>query len=621
LRAKAGSWLPVVEKHRSAGNGFRKGNSPPALPLPFVAASEKKHSLPAGANGIFYPILFIFSIQHIMKLYSQSSFIMALFLSGLLFLAASCQSSGVREQGQAAAPNDGDEVQTITILQTADIHGQLLPHQEFFIEGGEFVFKERGGMANIQTIFKQIKAENPGGTVILDGGDLIQGSAVAALSEGAVFGPVIRAMDYDFLIPGNWEVIFGSQQMQQVLASYGKPVVCANIYDEASSKMLYEPYIIKEVKGVKLGFISYNDPEVPIRQNPTFSKGLIFKELNDNLKPLIRELKEDKGVDILFLVTHIGISKQLYLADQEEIKGVDFILGNDTHERIRQPLQGKWAQVVEPGAFASFVGRLDLDVKEGKIVGQRYELIDVDPARYPADPAVLQVINEQMAPYTREMERVLGYTSTPLYRYLVVENPMDNMITDALRWKTGADIAISNGFRFSTPIVPDASGKAPITYSDVWNMLPVNENVKTGKASGRQLQDWMEQELHNVFAEKPLERFGGWVIRFSGMEMQFKANAPKGQRVQSITIGGQPLDPNRMYTLAACRRSGEPDHMLCRMPNATDPQVLDYTVHDVLEDYLKARGTVAPKTDGRAKALDLPAPVLSQLPNVDYVFQ
>ncbi len=550
-----------------------------------------------------------------MKINIQKFILTVIPVIGLSAFTA-CQPSNVQEQAKAE-----DKVETITILQTADIHGQLMPHQEMFIENGKFVFKERGGMANIQAIFKQVKAENPGATVIVDGGDLIQGSAVAALSEGAVFGPVIKAMDYDFLIPGNWEVIFGSQKMRDVLNSYGKPVVCANIYDEASNQMLYEPYMVKEVKGVKLGFISYNDPEVPTRQNPSFSKGLIFKQLEDNIQPLIKELKEEQGVDILFLVTHLGISKQLYLANQPEIEGVDFILGNDTHERIRKPLKGKYAQVVEPGGFGSFVGRLDLDVKDGKIMDQRYELIDVDPAKYPADPIVQKVVDEQMAPYKPKMERVLGYTSTPLYRYLVVENPLDNMITDALRWKTGVDIAISNGFRFGTPIVPDASGKAAITYSDLWNMLPVNENVKTGKATGKQIQDWMEQELHNVFAQKPLERFGGWVIRFSGMEMTFNANAPKGQRVQSITVGGRPLDPYKVYTMGACLRRGEPEDMLCRMPSAKDPKVMDYTVHDVIEEYLKVHGTVAPKTDGRAKALDLPEPVLSQLPNVDYAFR
>ena len=152
-------------------------------------------------------------------------------------------------------------------------------------------------------------------------------------------------------------------------------------------------------------------------------------------------------------------------------------------------------------------------------------------------------------------------------------------------------------------------------------MLPVNENVKTAKATGRQLQDWMEKELNNVFAAQPLERFGGWLIRFSGMTMTFNANAPKGQRVQAITVGGQPLNLAKEYTLAACRRSGEPDHVLCRMPNTKDFKILDYTVHDVLEEYLKNKGTVAPKVDGRAVALDLTAPVVTQVASKGYLFR
>ena len=106
------------------------------------------------------------------------------------------------------------------------------------------------------------------------------------------------------------------------------------------------------------------------------------------------------------------------------------------------------------------------------------------------------------------MQCLLGYTTTPLYRYFVVENPMDNFITDAAFWKNDVDIALSNGFRFSPPINPGEAGVAPITRGDIWNMLPVNEKVKIGKASGQQIKDWLEKELHNVFAEKASERFG-----------------------------------------------------------------------------------------------------------------
>ena len=533
-----------------------------------------------------------------------------------LGLLSSCSSSS--QQGAATSASDGTD--TISILQTADLHGQLKLHDEFFWEDGKMVFEKRGGLAYIRSLFDSVKAQNPEGTLILDGGDMIQGGAVAALSDGAAFPPIIREMGYDFLIPGNWEVVYGKQQMIEVLRSYETPVIAANIYDEKTGEMIFPPYFVKEVMGVKLGFISYDDPEIPIRQNPSFSKGLRFEPIHHNLKELITELKEEQQVDVLFLVTHIGIAKQVHLANDPMLEQVDYVLGNDTHERIRKPLQGKYAKVTEPGAFGSFVGRLDLIVQDGKVVDEQYELMHVDPEKYRPNPEVQQAIEQATAPYHEEISEVLGYTTEPLYRYFVVENPMDNMITDAARWKTGADISLSNGFRFSPPLVPGHDGKAAITREYLWNMLPVNEKVKVGKASGAQIRNWLESELHNVFAENAMERFGGWFVGFSGMTVRFNANAPEGERVQEILVHQQPIEPDRLYTVSACRREGEPLHMLCRMPNTIDTEVMDYTIHDAVADYMAAKGTVAPRKDGRAQALDLGDHVLSQLPGTNYEF-
>lgn len=91
---------------------------------------------------------------------------------------------------------------TITILQTADIHGQLDTHQELFVENGEVVFRERGGMAVIKTIFDEERAANPGRTIVVDGGDLIQGSGYAAASQGRIFPDIVRQMNYDLMLPG-----------------------------------------------------------------------------------------------------------------------------------------------------------------------------------------------------------------------------------------------------------------------------------------------------------------------------------------------------------------------------------------------------------------------------------
>ncbi|MDF0706096.1 bifunctional metallophosphatase/5'-nucleotidase [Flagellimonas okinawensis] len=513
-----------------------------------------------------------------------------------------------------------DSEQTITILQTADIHGQLFPHDELFWEDEQITFRKLGGLAHVKTLFEDERSKNPEGTLILDGGDLIQGSAYAALSEGKAFSPIIQEMGYDFLIPGNWEVVYGKQAMMDVLTQYNTPVISANMYHEATGESLFPQYFVKELKGVKLGFISYNDPEIPVRQNPSFSEGIRFDPIDANLEALITELKDNQHVDVLFLVTHIGISKQYDLANNPALERVDYVLGNDTHERIRKPLQAKYTKVTEPGAFASFVGKLTLTVKDGKVVDEAYDLLEVDPATYAADEKVAQIIETATAPYQEEASEVLGYTSVPLYRYFVVENPMDNFITDAARWKTGVDVSISNGFRFSTPISVEEGGKSPITKADLWSMLPVNEKVKIGKASGKQIKDWLEKELHNVFAQNPTERFGGWLVRFSGMELTFNANKPKGERVVSIKIGGNPIQKDKLYTMSACRREGEPLPTLCRMPNTVETEVMDYTIHDVIEEYLKEKGTIAPSLDGRAKALDLGPNVLSQLPGTDYQF-
>lgn len=512
-------------------------------------------------------------------------------------------------------------METITILQTADIHAYLNTHNELFVENKAIVFRKAGGMANIKTLVDSIRNNNPKGTVFVDGGDLMQGSGESVRSEGHIFPPVIQKMNYDLLIPGNWEVIYGKQTMMNVMDNYKANIIVSNMYDTETRKPLFQPFWVTEKKGVKIGFIAYNDPEVPIRQNPEFSRGITFTQVEDNLKTLISELKYHQKVDILFLVTHIGMSKQVLLADNPAVEGVDFILGNDTHERIRKPIKGKFAYVLEPGAFGSFVGKLDLKIKDKKMIDFDYELIEVNPEIYPADTKFQELINKQQKPYTEEMQTILGYTTTPLYRYLVVENPMDNMITDALLWKSGADFATSNGFRFGVPIVPDASGKAAITKEDLWRMLPVDEHMKVGEVTGQQVKDWLEKEIDNVFAKDPNKRFGGWLVRFSGMTLKFNSSNEMGQRIIEVSIQGQPLDVNKTYKMASCNRTGEPLQTLCRMPNAKNVEIKDYTLHDAVEAYLKEKQMVSPELDGRALAEDLGAHAFSQMPETGYQFR
>lgn len=542
----------------------------------------------------------------------QKKFFIALAVS-TLFITAEASTTNNKNQTM-------NERTTITILQTADIHGQLDTHQELFVENGKAVFRERGGMAVIKTIFDEERAANPGRTIIVDGGDLIQGSGYAAASQGRIFPDIVRQMNYDLLLPGNWEVVYGKEIMLEVMNNYHTNVIAQNMRHEESGEQLFPPYWIREIDGIRIGFVGINDPDIPLRQAPSYSNGILFNDLDKSVEEVIRKVKQDEQADIVILLTHIGLAKQVALANNPISRHVDYIFGNDTHERVRKPIEGKYAKVVEPGAFGSFVGKLTLHFEQGKLVEDQYELIETDPLRYPADKALQVLIEEKKAPYSAELERVVGSTAVPLYRYLVVENAMDNMITDAMRWKTGVDISFSNGFRFGNPIVPQQGKAAPITRNDIWNMLPIDDYVKTGKVSGSQLMQWLEKEAHNVFAQNPTERFGGWFVRFSGMEVKFNSSAEKGSRVESVRINGEQLESGRIYTISACTREGDPEDMLCRMRNVEDVETQPFTMHDAVIEYLEHFSPVEPSLDGRAIATDQEPFTFSTLPGTHYQF-
>lgn len=525
------------------------------------------------------------------------------------------------------AVKDG-KAQVFTLLHTSDIHAQLYTHDEFFFENGKPVYKKRGGFAVLKTMLKTLKAQNPSNTLIIDGGDCFQGGGVAALSEGKGIVPLINNIGYDLILPGNWEVVYGKQVMWKDLGGYNSAKICANMFhdtsDEFKNELIFPPYWTKMVAGVKIGFIGYNDPLTPKRQSPAYSKGITFTKPEINVAKYVKILREYEQCAMVFLVTHMGLAQQVDLSNKIEITGVDYILGADTHERVRTPLQGKYAKVTEPGAFGSFVARLDVVVENGKIKDENYQLLDVDPVKYKPDAAMMALVEKVRAPYKEELNKVIGKTKTPLVRYYVIENPMDNLITDALMWKykdAKVDIVVSNGFRFCPPLIPDkVKGYAEITNDYLWSMLPVESEVKMGEVTGKQLWDWMEKELHNVFAKDPAKRFGGWVVRFQGMKINFTMNNDLGKRMNWIKVKNELVKPDDVFTMLACEREGDPDDTLCRMENVKNPRKPGHTLHNIVREYLAVHPMVAPQIEGRATATDAPSTLLSQLEGYDYQF-
>jgi 2',3'-cyclic-nucleotide 2'-phosphodiesterase (5'-nucleotidase family) len=192
-------------------------------------------------------------------------------------------------------------------------------------------------------------------------------------------------------------------------------------------------------------------------------------------------------------------------------------------------------------------------------------------------------------------------------RYDLLETTADDFIADAVREMAKTDIGFTNGFRFGVPVPPEV-----ITEADLWNLLPMDARMKRGWITGKELRDYLERELEMMYSKTPFKLNGGWGPRASGMTIVFDALTGYGQRVVSIMIKGREAEDDGRYTIAGCEREGEPMDVICRHRGTHDPQILPLSIHEALKEYLKAHPVIAPRRDGRERALDLPATVFSQ---------
>ena len=526
--------------------------------------------------------------------------------AGVAACATTASSVSEGDPTESEPESDASEARQVTILYVADLHAQIEPHPElFWSDDGEDRLEIAGGFARVTEAINQIREERGGDVIVLDGGDTIQGSGVGALSEGEALVPVLNAMGFDAMLPGNWEVGYGPDVLRERMAQLDYSVFVANLRDEASGERLFPPYHIQDVAGVRIAVVGYTDPDVPERQPPAYSKGLSYDDAEE-LPALIEEVRRDHDADVVLLLSHIGLAKAVALTDL--VPDIDVHLSSDTHERTYEPLTQAGTWVVEPGAFGSFLGRLDLWVQDGEVVDKSWELIELTADAFDEDPEIRALIDEATAPYKEELGEIVGHSSSVLARHNVIETTLDHLLADALRDVTGTEIALSNGFRFGNPLPP-----GPIRESDLWNFYPVVTQLKTGKVTGAQIHAFWERELENVFATDATQRFGGWIPRPSGMTITFEAKAPAGERVREILVHGEPLEHDRLYTLTACEREGEHPDTLCRIPNARDTEIVEVDAHEAVRLYLQQHEEVGRDYEGRVIGLDLPRILRSQM--------
>lgn len=435
------------------------------------------------------------------------------------------------------------ETARLTVIQQNDSHAQMEAHWEHLWRNGRAEYHRAGGYARAATIAARIREETNGAAVLVDCGDTIHGTGPAQWTEGAAVVPALNAMGVDVMTPGNWDFGFGPRVLRERAREMDFPLVAGNVDDAASGEPVFAATEVRQVGGVQVGFVGVTLPSIPDTMPPAFSAGLRFRAAVGPVQRAVTGLRRGDGVDLVVVVSHTGFPQEVQLA--KEVQGIDVVLSGHTHNRLAAPVQVGRAVLIQSGFSGSFLGRLDLEVRDGHVCGVNHELIEVAEA-IEEDPAVKRVVDGQLEPFRERLGEIVGRTATGLDRMTVLESTMDNLITDAYLELTGAEVAFSHGWRYGAPIPP-----GDITMGDLWQMIPTDPEIFTVPLTGRQIRQRLEASLESVYARDPFEQKGGYVLRVSGLNAVVRLNNPKGTRVEHLDIAGQPCDPDRTYTVAA----------------------------------------------------------------------
>ena len=407
-----------------------------------------------------------------------------------------------------------------------------------------------GGYAHLATLVRRVRAERPGRTLLLDGGDTIQGSAVALWTRGEDMVRVSNELGVDVLT-AHWEFVYGIDRVRELFGDrartglFAGDFVAHNVRELGWNDRVFRPYTIRRVGGVSVGVIGQAFPYTPVSHPRRFVPDLTFGIRQDGVQALVNELRDGRKADLIVLLSHNGISVDLKLAAR--VRGLDVILGGHTHDALPQPIVVGRTLVVNSGSHGKFLSRLDLDVRRGRVADHRYRLIPVLAHYVPEDAEMARLVRELRRPWESKLGERLAVSESLLYRRGNFNGTFDELILDALLKSFDAQVAFSPGFRWGVTILPgqeitleDVYGHTALTYPNTW----------VRELAGREIHQIMEDVADNLFHPDPYYRQGGDMVRLGGLTYTIDPAKTLGRRISDIRIGGRPLEPARRYKAA-----------------------------------------------------------------------
>lgn len=441
-------------------------------------------------------------------------------------------------------------------------------------------YGKMGGYAHIATLVENTRKDRGEQNVLfLDGGDTWQGTAVALWTKGKAMVGAQNLMKVDAMCP-HWEFTYGRDVVDDRISELSADFLAQNIRTEPWGDQVYPAYKIYERGGVKVGVIGQSFPYVPIAHPADLSEGLTFGIQPERMRMYVDELRKEKKVDVVVVLSHDGLEVDKKLASQ--VEGIDFLISAHTHDVVYRPVMVGKTAVVQAGTHGKFLGRIDVDVRGGKVRDFRYKLIPVLSSAIPEDPVMKKYIDGVYAPWNEKLSEKLGEAETTLYRRDTFYGTFDHVIMQAIRDRYDSEIAFSPAYRWGSTVPAGHE----ITMERVYDMTAITyPNVYTFDFRGDRLKEILEDVCDNVFNKDPYFQQGGDMARLLGVTYDCHVNNDIFDRLHNIKVNGKPLDPNRKYKVSAwggnLYRAGEnlrPDHA---------------PAYDVVASYIRRKGKVS----------------------------
>ncbi|MDN6161340.1 MAG: bifunctional metallophosphatase/5'-nucleotidase [Atopostipes sp.] len=475
----------------------------------------------------------------------------------------------------------------LTVIQMNDTHGYIQEHWEQSYQGNHSYFYRAGGYPRIAQYLKSVREEK-GEVLFLDNGDTFHGTYPVVKSEGEILPDLLNGLSVDAMT-AHWDFAYGPEALEKLVAKLNYPMLAINAYEKKNDELIFPPYLITEKQGLKIGIIGIAATIIDKVMPKGFSDGVYFTMGNEELPAYIKELKEEKEVDLIVVLSHLGFPQEIKLA--EEVDGIDLLLSGHTHNRLTDPAEINGSIIIQSGCHGSFLGRLDLTVEDKKIIDYQHELVSLSE-EVTKDPKMEELVAEKMTPYHERLNQMVGYTETNLHRYGVLESTMDNLLLKSMLDYSGAELAFSNGWRYGAPIP-----KGPIIENDLWNIIPTNPPVSTTILTGREVWEMMEENLERTFAKDPYQQMGGYVKRSMGLSLYFKFENPYGQRIQELFIGNEKVQMDEEYRAVFVTIQGVPAKYGKKRKETAKDAI------EVLRDYIKEREFVSSPLIGNIKGI------------------